>query len=331
MKAIVLTEYGPPEAFKLADVEKPSPKDNQILIKVYASSINSWDWEALKGTPFANRVTFGIFKPNNVILGCDVAGVVEAVGRDARRFSPGDEVYGDLSGNGGFGCFAEYVCADENLLAQKPAGMTFEQAAAIPQAAVLALQGLRYNGEIRAGQKVLFNGVGGGAGTFAVQMAKAMGAEVTGVDSSVKLETIRALGADHVMDYASEDFTKNGKRYDLIVDVVARHSFFEYRRSLNVGGGLAIIGGSTGRLLQIALLGLVVPGVKKGRMGLMLHRPNKDDLALINEMFESGKVAPVIDRVYTLGQAAEAFRYYGEGLFKGKIVISIAQGSQAVV
>ena len=220
MKAIVYTKYGPPDVLELKEVAKPTPKDNEVLIKVHAASVNDWDWALLRGVPFVNRLTTGILKPIKIkILGSDIAGRVEAVGKNAKQFQAGDEVFGDLSGLA-WGGFAEYVCAPENRLILKPASMSFEQAAAIPQAAVLALQGLRDKRQVQPGQKVLINGAGGGAGSFAIQIAKSFGVEVTGVDSTTKLDMMRSLGADHVIDYKQEDFTKNGQRYDLILDLM---------------------------------------------------------------------------------------------------------------
>ena len=228
MKAIVCTKYGPPNVLQLKEVEKPTPKDNEVLVKVHAASVNDWDWGLLRGKPFVNRLLFGLLKPKNKILGSDIAGRVEAVGRNVKQFQPGDEIWGDLS-ECGFGTFAEYVCVPENALRLKPASMTFEEAAAVPTAAVVALQGLRDKGQIQPGQKVLINGAGGGMGTFAVQIAKSFGAEVTGVCSTRKLDMMRSIGADQVIDYTHKDFTKSGQRYDLILDVVAYRSIFEYK------------------------------------------------------------------------------------------------------
>lgn len=324
MKAIVFHEYGLPDVLKLEEVEKPVPRDNQVLIKVHAASVNDWDWGLLRGTPFANRTMFGLFKPKKVkILGLDVAGRIEAVGENAKQFQPGDEVFGDLSGCG-FGGFAEYVCAPENALLPKPPGMSFEQAAATPQAALLALQGLQFKGRIQNGQKVLINGAGGGAGTFAVQIAKSMGAEVTGVDSTAKLDMLRTLGAAHVVDYTQEDFTRNGQLYDLILDTAAHHSFFDYKRALGPNGIYAVVGGSTAVILQTVLLGSLFSIFGSSKMGLVLHKPNKG-LALFVELFEAGKVVPIIDRRYPLGEVPDALRYFGEGRAIGKLVITLQQ------
>lgn len=323
MKAIVLSQYGSPDFLELQEVAKPAPEDDEVLVKVHAASINSWDWEMLMGTPFANRIMAGLFKPTKIpVPGCDIAGTVEAVGKNVTRFQPGDAVYGDLSGCG-FGGFAEYVCARENALVLKPDSMTFEQAAAIPQAALLALQGLRDKGQIQPGQKVLINGAGGGAGSFAVQIAKAYGAEVTGVDSTGKLDAMRALGADHVMDYTREDYTKTGKTYDLILDFALHRSVFDCLPALTPKGNYLVVGGATARILQTLLVGvwLSITGSKK--MGLLLHKANKG-LSDMKTLFESGKVAPFIDRRYPLREAAEALRYFGDGHAKGKIVITVA-------
>jgi NADPH:quinone reductase-like Zn-dependent oxidoreductase len=322
MKAIVCTKYGPPEVLKLEEVAKPTPKDNEVLVKIHAASINSWDWGLLRGTPFMNRLVFGVLKPKTKILGCDTAGRVEAVGRNVKQFQPGDEVFGDISGCG-FGGFAEYVCASENALALKSAGMTFEQAAAVPQAGLLALQGLRDKGQIQEGQKVLINGAGGGAGTFAVQIAKSYGAEVTGVDSTGKLDMLRSIGADHVIDYTQEDFTKKGQHYDLVLDVVTYRSIFDYKRVLSPKGIYVMLGGgSWARVYQAIFLGplLSITGSKK--MGILMLKPNKD-LAFMKELVEAGKVKPVIDKRYPLSEVPEALRYFGKGEAKGKVVITV--------
>ncbi len=321
MKAIVYTKYGPPEVLQLKEVAKPTPKDNEVLVKVHAASVNSWDWDLLRGTPFLNRLGFGLLKPKYKILGADIAGRVEAVGRNVKQFQPDDKVFGDISGCG-LGGFAEYVCARENALALKPASMTFEEVAAVPQAVVLALQGLRYKGQIQPGQKVLINGAGGGVGTFAVQIAKSFGAEVTGVDSTRKLDMMRSIGADHVIDYTKEDFTKNGQRYDLILDNAAYHSVFDYKRALSAKGIYVMVGGSMARFFQVMFLGPWISMTGSKKMGLLLHKPNKD-LAFMIELIESGKVVPVIDKRYPLSEVADALRYFGEGHAKGKVVITV--------
>jgi NADPH:quinone reductase-like Zn-dependent oxidoreductase len=321
MKAIVYEEYGPPDVLELKEIDKPIPKDDEVLIKVHAASINSWDYDLLIGT-FQGRI--GAFrKPRTNILGCDVAGKVVEVGKNIKGLSIGDDVFGDTSGFRArdWGGFAEYVCARESVLALKSSEMTFEQAAAIPQTGLLALQGLR-KGNIQKGQKVLINGAGGGGGTFAIQMAKVFGAaEITGVDSTEKLDTLRSLGCDHVIDYTKEDFTKNGKQYDLILDVKTTRSFFDYKRALAPKGTYITVGGSSLRLLQLALLGLLFSGGKT--LKLLGHRPKKEDLDFMTKLFDDGKVKPVIDKIYPLSKTAEAFKYFGEGHFKGKVVIKI--------
>jgi NADPH:quinone reductase-like Zn-dependent oxidoreductase len=318
MKAVVWTGYGSPDLLQPQDLEMPTSKDNEVLIKVRAASINSWDWELLSGRA---RITLGgRLKPPYRILGCDVAGTVEEVGRNVTRFRPGDEVFGDISRDG-WGGFAEFVCARETSLSLKRIGLSFEQAAAIPQAAGLALQGLRDKGEIRSGQRVLINGAGGGVGTFAVQIARSYGAEVTGVDRAEKLDMLLSLGADHVVDYTREDFTKSGQEYDLIVDVVSHRSVFEYKRALAPKGICVLVGGSGSAIIKSLLLGSWALGNRK--VTLLLYKPNPPDLDLIGNMFEAGKVAPVIDRRYQLNEVVEAFRYYAEGNAKGKIVVTV--------
>lgn len=321
MKAVVYVEYGKPEVLQLTEVEKPTPKDNEVLIKIHASSINSWDWDLLRGKPFIVRLD-GLLKPKYRILGADIAGRVEAVGDKVTHLKSGDDIFGDISGCG-WGGFAEYVCARADMLALKPAGMTFEQAAAVPQAAVLALQSLHSHRLILQGKKVLIHGAGGGVGTFAVQIAKSYGAEVTGVDSSRKLEMLRSLGADHVIDYTQEDFTNNGQRYDLILDVIANRSIFDYKRALSTNGKYVMIGGTTARIFQMMLLGPWISRTSSKRMSLLLHKPNNKDLAILNELFESGKVVPVTDRCYPLSEVAQALKYYGEGHVQGKVVITV--------
>jgi NADPH:quinone reductase-like Zn-dependent oxidoreductase len=323
MKAIVYEKYGPPEVLQLKEVAKPTPKDEEVLVKVYAASVNSWDWDLLRGTPFANRMMFGILKPKIGILGCDIAGRVEEVGKNAKQLQPGDEVFGDISGSG-WGGFAEYVCARENVLVLKLANMAFEEAAAVPQAAVLALQGLRDKGKIRPGQKVLINGAGGGAGTFGVQIAKSFGAEVTGVDSTSKLDLLRLIGADHVIDYTQENFTKKGQVYDLILDVVTYHSIFDYKRALSPNGIYVMLGGgSWARVFQTMFLGPLISMTGSKKMGVLIHKPNRNDLNYMNNLFEAGKVKPMIDRSYPLSEVPDALRYFGKGHVKGKIVITV--------
>lgn len=322
MRAIVLTKYGSPNFLELKEVEKPKPRDNEVLVKVFVASINSWDWEILIARPFVNRLMAGLLKPSRIkILGCDIAGRVEAVGNSVKQFRPGDEVYGDLS-SCGWGGFAEYVCARDNALALKPAAMTHEQAAAFPQAGLLALQALLYKGEVQPGQKVLFNGAGGGVGTLGMQIAKSYGAEVTGVDCTEKLDIMRSSGADHIIDYTKEDFTRNGLKYDRIIDVAATRSVFDYRRALSDKGVFVMVGGSSALVNKLLLLGPWISMSESKKMGLLLHKANKG-LALMQALFDAGKVVPVIDRYYPLDETADAFRYYGEGKVRGKIIINI--------
>ncbi len=321
MKAIVCTKYGSPEVLQLKEVEKPTPKDNEALVKVHAASLNAADLETLRGV-FVIRIG-GLPKPMYKILGSDIAGRVEAVGRSVKQFQPGDEIWGDLSAYG-FGTFAEYVSVPENALRLKPASMTFEEAAAVPTAAVVALQNLRGKRPIQPGQKVLINGAGGGVGTFAVQLAKYFGAEVTGVDSTRKLDMLRSIGADQVIDYTQEDFTKSGGRYDLILDVVVHRSIFDYKLALSPKGICVFVGGSMTRVFLNMFLGLLISMTGSKKMGIVMWKPNKkEDLVLLEELFEVGKVVPVIDRRYPLSEVPEALRYLEEGHAKGKVVITL--------
>lgn len=323
MKAIVFTKYGSPENLELKDVPRPTPKDDQLLVKVHASSINSWDWEFLNGKPFINRLTYGLLKPKpgKRILGADIAGTVAAVGRQVSRFQAGDEVFGDLWDN--WGGFAEYACTQETALESKPRNLTFEEAAAVPQAGVLALQGLRKAGPLQQEQKVLINGAGGGVGTFAVQLAKLSGAEVTGVDAPHKLDVVRSVGADHVIDYTRNDFTKTGQQYDLIIDCQNFRSMFENRRALSPNGTFAMIGGSMPRAFQLWFLSLITSLTGEGRkLKLVAEGPNHG-LADLKELIEACQIVPVVDRIYRLGEVPEALRYFGEGRHKGKIAIAI--------
>ena len=321
MKAIVRYEYGSLDVLNLEEIDKPTPRDDEVLIKVHAVSLNSSDWEFLRGTPIYIRM-WGLLKPRHPILGSDIAGRVEAVGKNVREFQPGDEVFGDLMYR--WGGFAEYVCAPEAELMVKPASMTFEQIAAVPQAAVVALQGLRDKGQIEAGQKVLINGAGGGAGTFAVQIAKSVGAEVTEVDRTSKLELMRSIGADHVIDYTQEDFARNEQRYDLILDLVAHRSIFDWRRALSPQGNYVLVGGSVARIFQTLLLGPCFSMIGNKKMGILAAEQNKkEDLVYIQQLLESGKIRPVIDRHFPLSEVPEALRYLGEGHALGKVVITV--------
>jgi NADPH:quinone reductase-like Zn-dependent oxidoreductase len=328
MKAIVYEKYGPPDVLQFKEVERPIPEDNEVLVRVHAASVNSWDRDLLRGTPFLNRLMFGLLRPKYKILGCDIAGRVEELGGNVKQFQLGDEVFGDLSGCG-FGGFAEYVSAPESALASKSDSMTFEEAAAIPQAGLLALQGLRDKGQIQPGQKVLINGAGGGVGTFGVQIAKSFGAEVTGVDSTGKLDLLRSIGADSVIDYTQEDFAKGGQRYDLILDVVTYRSILDYQRVLNPRGTYVMLGGGCwSRVWQTMLLGPLVSMTTGKRMGILMHNPNKN-LAFVKELFEAGRVKPVIDRRYPLSEVPEALRYFGDGHVKGKVVITMEHNKKS--
>jgi NADPH:quinone reductase-like Zn-dependent oxidoreductase len=323
MKAIVYQKYGPPDVLELKEVEKPTPKDDELLIKVRAASANTADWRLLRADPFLVRLMgMGLLKPKNTILGADIAGRVEAVGRNVKQFQPGDEVFGDISGCG-WGGFAEYVCARENALALKPARITFEEAAAVPLAAVTALQGLRDQGQIQAGQKVLINGASGGVGTFAVQIAKSFGAEVTAVCSTGKMDMVRSLGADHVIDYTQEDFTQNGQRYDLILAANGYHPISAYKRALTPQGIYVMAGGSGAQMFQALLLGPLMSITGGKKMRTVSAKPDQEDLTFIKELLEAGKVAPVIDRRYSLSEVADAIRYLEAGHARGKVVITV--------
>lgn len=322
MKAIVYEEYGSPDVLQLAEVEKPTPTDDEVLIKIYAASINGSDREGLIGKPLYARMG-GVLKPGFSILGSDIAGRVESVGNNNSEFKPGDEVFGELPGyQGGF---AKYVCTHGRTMALKPAGLTFEEAAAIPQAGVIALQGIIKTGKVQPGQKVLINGAGGSAGSFAIQLAKLCGAEVTGVDNSTKLDFMCSLGADHVLDYTQEDFSNSGKQYDLILDLVAHHSVFAYQRSLRPNGTCFFVGGSVAVMFQILLLGPWIRRTKAKNMRILAIPQNRQDLISITELCEAGKITPVIDKQYSLADTPEALRYVGEGYAKGKVVIIVSQ------
>ncbi|MHC4207421.1 MAG: NAD(P)-dependent alcohol dehydrogenase [Planctomycetota bacterium] len=321
MKAIVYTKYGPPDVLQLKEVEKPAPNEDEVLVKVHAASVNYSDWAFVRGKPFPVRIVSGLLKPKR-ILGADIAGRVEAVGRNIKQFQPGDEVFGDISGCG-WGGFAEYASVAENALVLKPANLTFAESAAVPQAAVVALQGLRNKGQIQPGQKILINGASGGIGTFVVQIAKSFGAQVTGVCSTRNLDMVRSIGADHVIDYTREDFTKNKQHYDLILAAAGCRSIFDYKRALSPGGIYVMTGGSMKQIVQANLLGPAISKSGGKKLVALSHKPNQDDLAFMKELIEAGKVVPVIDRCYPLSEVADALSYYGEGHARGKVVITV--------
>ena len=317
MKAIIYTEYGSPDVLQLKDVEKPVPRDNEILVKVHAASANPADWHTMRAEPFLARLANGLLKPKNTRLGADLAGRVEAVGKNVTQFQAGDDVFGELPLDG-MGSFAEYVCSTEDALAMKPARLTFEQAATVPLAAFTALQGLRDKGKIQAGQKVLINGASGGIGTFAVQIAKSFGTEVTGVCSTRNLELVRSIGADHVIDYTREDFTKKDQHYDLIFDTVGNLSISGCKRALSPNGICSVAGFTTmSHLFGVMLFG----GSKVGMMETASS--NKKDLLFLKELLDAGKIVPVIDRQYPLSETAEAIRSLETGRARGKVVIKV--------
>lgn len=327
MRAIVYAEYGPPDVLQFTEVAKPTPKDDEVLIIIRAASVNPLDWHYMRGTPYLVRTKSGLRKPKVTRLGVDVAGQVEAVGKNVTQFQPGDEVFGACKG-----AFAEYVCASEGALVLKPANVTFEQAAAVPVAAVSALQGLRDKGQIQRGQKVLINGAAGGVGTFAVQIAKVFGADVTGVCSTSNVDMVRSIGAHHVMDYTQEDFTKSGQRYDLIFDSVGNHSLSDCRRALTTEGTLVLVGGpDKGRWLAPltgVLTAVVLSRFVSQKLLPFLAHLSKDDLIVLRELLEAGKVAPVIDRSYPLSDVPEAIRYLEKGHARGKVVIRMEHRSE---
>ena len=321
MRAVVYDEYGSADVLRIEEVPTPTPTDDRVLLRVRATSVNSWDWDLVEGD-ILSRLEGGLRRPQRRILGIDVAGVVVRSGPDASLFAEGDEVFGDLSGSG-FGAFAEFVVAPERVLAPKSVSLTFEQAAAVPHAGVLALQSLQGKRPVQKGDRVLINGAGGGVGSFGIPLARMMGAEVTGVDTAAKADTMRSFGADHVIDYQAQDFTKRGERYDVIVDVTSRRSVVAYRRALEPGGAAVVVGGSVAALLGTATLGTLLSRTTDKRYSVLVHKPNADDLAELNRHIEAGIVAPVIDSVWTLDQISEAVSVVGRGEAQGKVVVRI--------
>lgn len=323
MKAIVRNRYGSPDVLELMDVSKPVVGDHDVLVQVRAASLNQGDLDYLYGRPFLTRLGIGLRSPRDRGLGFDAAGQVEAVGRDVNRFKPGDEVFADLT-QFGHGAFAEYACAPERAWARKPASLTVEEAATLPQAAVMALQALGGRGRIAPGDRVLVNGAGGSVGPFAVQIAKSYGAHVTGVDSTAKMDFLRGLGADQVIDYTAEDYTRSRQRYDWIVDIVGNRSILECRRALRPGGVYVMVGGSTSRICGCLLLGPLISLAGRRKMGFLWWKPfRKADVALLTELIEAGKVRPVIDSRYPLAELPAALRYLESGQAQGKVVITM--------
>ena len=322
MKAIVYSQYGSFDVLKYKEVEKPTPKDNEVLVKINASSVNYGNLLIVKGKPFLARPFYGLLKPKHTIPGGDMAGVVEAVGINVKQFKPGDEVFGDLASYG-WGAFAEYVSAPENALVIKPANISFGEAAAVPMAAVTALQGLRDKGKIKSGQKVLINGASGGVGMFAVQIAKSFGAEVTGVCSTRNLNIVRSIGADYVIDYTKEDFTKKEKCYDLIHAANGYHPISAYKRVLSPNGIYVMTGGSGPQMFEAMTLGPWISMAGSKKMGNVLKKTSREDLIFLKELLETGKVKPIIDRCYKLSEVPEAFRYLEEGHSQGKVIITM--------
>jgi len=316
MKAIIFTEYGPPDVLKLQEIEKPTPKEDEVLVRVHASSINALEWRRFT----LPRLMVRMFVGKDKSIGGDFAGRVEGVGADIKQFRPGDEVFGVRRG-----AFAEYVCAPEKFVAMKPANVSFEAAASVPIAALTALQGIRDQGKIRPGQKVLINGAGGGVGTFAVQIAKSFGTEVTAVCGPRNLDVARSIGADHVIDYTKEDVTKNGQRYDLIIAANGYHSIFDYRRLLNPNGAYVVLGGYMAQMIEVLLLGWLLSRIGNKKMLGLMTNANHKDLDFLGKLLESGKVVPVIDRTYPLTEIVKAMNYILEGHPRGKVVITMRE------
>jgi NADPH:quinone reductase-like Zn-dependent oxidoreductase len=324
MKAAVYTRYGPPDVLKLVEREQPAPADDEVLVKVHAASVNAADWRLLMARPFLARMYNGLLRPRRQVLGADVAGTVEVVGRNVRRFKPGDAVFGDLMRHG-WGGFAEYAVAPEDAFASKPAGLSFEEAAALPMAGVTALQGLRDAGGLRPGEKVLVHGASGGVGTFAVQLAKLLGAEVAGVCSTGKVDLVRSLGADHVIDYTREDFTRRGERWDLILAANGDQPIRHYQRALRPGGRYVMAGGSSRQMFEALILGRLIFMGSGKRMAALSAKVNPKDLAYLADLVETGQLKPLIDRRYPLREVPEAIRFVAEGHARGKVVVDVAE------
>ncbi|MGD6855065.1 NAD(P)-dependent alcohol dehydrogenase [Bacillus infantis] len=328
MKAIICEKYGSPEVLKLTEIDKPVPEDDQVLVKIHAASINFGNLVLLKGEPFLARFAFGLRRPKYPIPGGDTAGVVEDAGKNVKQFKPGDKVFGDLSGSG-WGSFAEYAAVPESSLALMPAGLSFTEAAAVPMAAATALQSLRDKGNIKKGQKVMIYGASGGVGTFAVQIAKSFGAEVTGVCSTRNIDILQSIGADHCIDYTKTDFSSWNVQYDLILGVNGSNSMRTYRRALKPDGQFIHVGGSGKQMFQALMMGPWVSFTGKQKVGSFLQRQNQNDLIFVAKLIEEGKVRPIIDRTYSLEDIPEAYRYFAEGHARGKVVISMSQSPSA--
>jgi len=322
MRAVMFNEYGSADQLKLEDVPKPSPKSNEVLIKIKAVSLNYSDWHMLKGDPYIVRLWSGLRKPKYPILGVDVSGIVESVGEQVKEFKIGDEVFGNVSENG-LGGLAEYTCTTEETLVLKPQNISFEEAASVPQAALVGLQSIKEKAHLIAGQKVLINGASGGVGTFAVQIAKAFGGQVTAVCSTQNMELVKSIGADQVIDYTKEDFTQNGQEYDLIVAANGHHSIYEYQGSLSPTGTLVATGGSMTQIFQSMLLGPLITMFNGQKIRNLYSSSSKKNLLILSELLESKKVIPVIDKQYTLDETIDAFKYCDQGHAKGKVVIKI--------
>ena len=325
MKAVIYERYGSPDVLRLTEIAQPVPGPGQVRVQIRAAGVNAADWHLLRADPFMARMATGLFKPKRPVLGADIAGVVESVGEGATRFKPGDAVYGDLSGCG-FGGFAEYAAVPESVLSPKPSNLAFSESAAVPMAAVTALQALRDKGGVGPGKHVLINGASGGVGTFALQIAKVLGAEVTAVCSTSKLEQARALGADHVVDYTREDFTRTGQTYDVIIAANGNRSLGDYKRALAPGGVYVMVGGSTSQIMQAVIFGSLRSGGGKKLTNLMA-KPNAADLAVITSWIEAGHVKPIMDRTYPFEQTADAIRYVEEGHARGKVVVTLGAAS----
>jgi NADPH:quinone reductase-like Zn-dependent oxidoreductase len=323
MNAIVFRKYGSVDVLKLEALPIPSPGPDEVLIKVKYASVNSWDWDWVRGKPFIVRLFTGPFRPPYKILGADISGIVESIGTNVKSFKPGDAIMGDISGCH-WGGFAEYVTASEKSLIKKPENLSFAEAAAIPQAGILAWQGLHQYGPIQPGQKVLINGSGGGVGSFAIQLAKMFGAEVTAVDTADKFEFMQELGTDYLIDYLKNDYTKSGKRYDLILDVNANRPLSHYKKCLNPGAGFVIIGGAMNTIIQTAISGIFSKKNNKKKLSLLIHKPNQTDLQALTSLCSEGKIKVMIDKEFSLSETAQAIQLLGDGKVKGKVVISIS-------